>query len=143
MRIITVNLTVEMIREIATLTGKDGIYPSRSELVRVALREYLLQELKAAKQFAKFQAELQNISSMEKPIVLDHISIDEIVEIPNFDEIEEKEEPLGSEIEYKTEFQRNFQRMPTLQPPTLEQVGRVVDLGNKKLAIDGKVVTLK
>ena len=54
MRIITVNLPQSYIKAIDTLTGHDGLYPSRSELIRVVVREYLIREIDAAKAFQKF-----------------------------------------------------------------------------------------
>ena len=45
MRIITVNLPLSYVRAIEKLTGKNGMYPSRSELIRVAVREFIIKEL--------------------------------------------------------------------------------------------------
>ena len=42
------------------LVGEKGLYPSRSELPRVAIREFLIKELEAVKfftQFTKYYAE--------------------------------------------------------------------------------------
>jgi len=61
MRIITVNLPISYIKAIATLTGTDALYPSRSELIRVAVRDFLLSELEAAKQFQALQARKTHI----------------------------------------------------------------------------------
>jgi hypothetical protein len=55
MRIITVNLPIPYIKAIDSLTGQKGLYPSRSELIRVAVREFLIYELDSAKSFIKFQ----------------------------------------------------------------------------------------
>ncbi len=54
MRIITVNLPVSYIKAIATLTGQEGLYPSRSELIRVAVRDFLIREIEASKSFANY-----------------------------------------------------------------------------------------
>ena len=51
MRIVTVNLPEAFLKTIDTLCGDGGLYPSRSELVRVAIREFLVRELTAAKAF--------------------------------------------------------------------------------------------
>ncbi len=40
---------------IDTLTGKSGLYPSRSELIRVAVRDWLISELKDLEAFRKYQ----------------------------------------------------------------------------------------
>jgi Arc/MetJ-type ribon-helix-helix transcriptional regulator len=53
MKIITVNLPVNYINTIKTLVGDSGLYPSRSELIRVAVRDFLIKELKIAKNFPK------------------------------------------------------------------------------------------
>lgn len=44
--IVSGNITDSMQEKIKLLVGKDGIYPSRSEVLRVALREFLLRDLK-------------------------------------------------------------------------------------------------
>jgi Arc/MetJ-type ribon-helix-helix transcriptional regulator len=49
MKIVTVNIPKNYLDVIAKLTGEDGLYPSRSELVRVAVRKFLIKELKALK----------------------------------------------------------------------------------------------
>jgi antitoxin ParD1/3/4 len=50
MRIITVNLPVPYLKAIDALAGEGGLYPSRSELIRVAVREFLIKEMEIAKQ---------------------------------------------------------------------------------------------
>lgn len=55
MRIITVNLPVSFLKMIDGLTGEFALYPSRSELIRVAVRDFLINELQAAKNFTNFQ----------------------------------------------------------------------------------------
>lgn len=57
MRIITVNLPIQYIEIIKTMTGEDNLYPSRSELIRVAIKEFIVQEISNAKNFVKFQKE--------------------------------------------------------------------------------------
>lgn len=54
MKIITVNLPISDIKKIKKLVGVNGLYPSRSELIRVALRDFLVQELDIAKSFETF-----------------------------------------------------------------------------------------
>ena len=62
MRIITCNLPEQFLHIIDKLTGTDRLYPSRSELIRVAVHEYLVKELQSLDHFAK----LKNLKS-EKP----------------------------------------------------------------------------
>jgi hypothetical protein len=59
MRIITVNLPVSYLKMIDKLTGEDGLYPSRSELIRVAVRDFLIRELEAGKSFTTYQSNLK------------------------------------------------------------------------------------
>jgi len=49
MKIITINLPVQFINKIKGLVGDGALYPSRSELIRVAIREFLISEIKKAK----------------------------------------------------------------------------------------------
>jgi Arc/MetJ-type ribon-helix-helix transcriptional regulator len=57
MKIITVNLPVSDIKMIKGLVGENGLYPSRSELIRVAIRDFLVKELDMAKNFESFRTE--------------------------------------------------------------------------------------
>ena len=53
MKIVTVNIEEAYIEAIKKLVGEGGLYPSRSELIRCAVREFLLRELKTAEKFSK------------------------------------------------------------------------------------------
>ncbi len=53
MRVITVNLKIQSIERIKTLVGADSLFPSRSELIRVAIRDFLAKELEVAKNIPK------------------------------------------------------------------------------------------
>lgn len=53
MKIITVNLPSSFIEEMETMTGNESLYPSRSELIRVAVRDYLAKTIKRAEQVKK------------------------------------------------------------------------------------------
>ncbi|MFX1575506.1 MAG: ribbon-helix-helix domain-containing protein [Promethearchaeota archaeon] len=46
MKIVTINLPQEDVKAINKLVGEYKIYPSRSELVRCALKDYLIKELR-------------------------------------------------------------------------------------------------
>jgi Arc/MetJ-type ribon-helix-helix transcriptional regulator len=50
MKIITVNLPINYLKTMEGLVGENGLYPSRSELVRVALRDFLIREIEMAQQ---------------------------------------------------------------------------------------------
>lgn len=55
MRICTVNVPESYLEAIEKLTGDGGLYPSRSELIRVAVREFLIREIKMAKKLTKLR----------------------------------------------------------------------------------------
>jgi len=57
MKICTINVPETYIEAIAKLVGKDGLYPSRSELVRVAVREFLIKELRIAETMKRYGEE--------------------------------------------------------------------------------------
>jgi Arc/MetJ-type ribon-helix-helix transcriptional regulator len=54
MKIVTVNVPESYIHAIEKLVGENGLYPSRSELIRVAVREFLLKEIKMEEAMKKF-----------------------------------------------------------------------------------------
>jgi len=55
MKIVTVNVPEPYINAIDKLIGHDGLYPSRSELIRVAVRDFLLKELRMANNLSIYQ----------------------------------------------------------------------------------------
>ena len=65
MRIITVNLPTSYLGAMDALTGEDSIYPSRSELIRVAVRDFLIEELKTVNNKDFFNQENESKSPME------------------------------------------------------------------------------
>ena len=54
MKICTVNIPESYIDAMKKLCGAEGLYPSRSELIRVAVRDFLIKELKLADNMAKY-----------------------------------------------------------------------------------------
>ncbi len=74
LKIITVNLPVSYLKAIESLTGQEGLYPSRSELIRVAVRSFLIRELDAAKSFEKYQQSFQRQKAPE-PVIDDNLYI--------------------------------------------------------------------
>lgn len=87
MKIVTVNVPESYIDAIEKLIGENGLFPSRSELIRCAVREFLIKELKMAKNMNKYD---------NKP-ELDDFDEENFVRIPI--ENEKKEEP---QREFKT-----------------------------------------
>jgi Arc/MetJ-type ribon-helix-helix transcriptional regulator len=65
MKIITVNLPESYIKAIDNLIGEKAVYPSRSELVRVAVREFLIKELESVNSFSQLQNKIVKQSSVE------------------------------------------------------------------------------
>jgi Arc/MetJ-type ribon-helix-helix transcriptional regulator len=49
MKVVTINVHRSYLKAIEKLVGDDGLYPSRSELIRAAVRKLLLNELEEAK----------------------------------------------------------------------------------------------
>lgn len=78
MRIITVNLPLSYLKAIDSLTGETGLYPSRSELIRVAVRDFLIKELEAAKSFSKYQTQIQQFNDPgNQPVPAEHVKMKE------------------------------------------------------------------
>jgi hypothetical protein len=67
MKIITVNLPVGYLKVIDGLTGEKALYPSRSELIRVAVRDFLIRELEAAKSFTSIFPQNQIVPVQTQP----------------------------------------------------------------------------
>ncbi|MFX1313914.1 MAG: ribbon-helix-helix domain-containing protein [Promethearchaeota archaeon] len=62
MKIVTVNIPESYLDSIERLIGENGLYPSRSELIRCAVRDFLIKELKRANQMIKYkEAQIQDI----------------------------------------------------------------------------------
>jgi len=66
MKIVTVNLPVAYLNAIESLTGDDGLYPSRSELIRVAMKDFLMREVASVKNFLDWQEKEEEIQEREK-----------------------------------------------------------------------------
>lgn len=92
MRIITVNLPESYLKVIDGLTGGKGLYPSRSELIRVAIREFLIRELEASKSFQQFQQNKQNKTQKEPQKIDENL----FVQVPI------NEQSIDRVTEYKT-----------------------------------------
>ena len=55
MKIVTVNIPESYLESIERLIGENGLYPSRSELIRCAVREFLIKELRRANEMIKYK----------------------------------------------------------------------------------------
>jgi len=89
MKIVTVNVPESYIGAINKLIGENGLYPSRSELIRCAVRDFLLKELKLANNMAKYnEAEIDDFDD------------ENFVRVP-IESINEKSEPVREFKTYK------------------------------------------
>ena len=89
MKIVTVNIPESYIDSIERLVGENGLYPSRSELIRVAVRDFLLRELKHADNMAKYkEAEFEDFDD------------ENYVRVP-IKRLNEKDEPVREFKTYK------------------------------------------
>jgi len=89
MKIVTVNVPESYIDAINKLIGENGLYPSRSELIRCAVRDFLLKELKMANNMAKYnEAEIDDFDD------------ENFVRVP-IESINDKAEPVREFKTYK------------------------------------------
>ena len=84
------NLPLAYLKAIDNLTGAEGLYPSRSELIRVAVRDFLISELQTAKSFANYHEKKQKVQELPK--------IDENLYV----RIPVGNDPVDGQPEYKT-----------------------------------------
>ena len=89
MKIVTVNVPESYLGSIEKLVGEHGLYPSRSELIRVAVREFLLKELQMANHMAKY-----------KETKVDNFDDEHFVRVP-MKRLNEKDEPVREFKTYK------------------------------------------
>ena len=80
MKIITVNLPISYLKMIDNLVGDKALYPSRSELIRVAVRDFLIRELESMKTFTNFQSQ----APAQAPALPPHPELDQnlFVQVP-------------------------------------------------------------
>ncbi|MHA1804493.1 MAG: ribbon-helix-helix domain-containing protein [Promethearchaeota archaeon] len=90
MKIVTVNIPESFIDVIEKLVGENGIYPSRSELIRCAVRDFLLKELQSAK----------DLTLLNEPEFEESVKDDKYVKIP-IERIGENDEPIREFKTYK------------------------------------------
>ena len=90
-KIVTVNIPESYLDSIEKLVGDEGLYPSRSELIRVAVKDFLLRELKMADTMAKYKEEAEAEEEFDD---------DEFVRVP-VERLDEKDEPIREFKTYK------------------------------------------
>ncbi len=89
MKIVTVNIPESFLDSIEKLVGNNGLYPSRSELIRVAVRDFLIRELKMADNMAKY-----------KETEIEDFDDENYVRVP-IERLNEKDEPVREFKTYK------------------------------------------
>jgi len=89
MKIVTVNVPESYIDAIKKLVGENGLYPSRSELIRCAVRDFLLKELTLARNMSNRMSEPEHSLDDSK-----------FVRIP-IDSKDENDEPVRDFKTYK------------------------------------------
>ena len=90
MKIVTVNVPESYLDSIEKLVGEKGLYPSRSELIRVAVRDFLLRELKMANNMAKYR----------ETEIEDNFDDENYVRVP-IERLNENDEPVREFKTYK------------------------------------------
>ena len=93
MKIVTVNIPESYLGAINKLIGENGLFPSRSELIRVAVRDFLLRELKMAKNMAKYDKTEEEAEA--------DFDEEDFVRVP-IEKTNEKSEPIREYKAYKT-----------------------------------------
>ncbi|MFW9827511.1 MAG: ribbon-helix-helix domain-containing protein [Candidatus Thorarchaeota archaeon] len=89
MKIVTVNIPETYLDSIEKLVGENGLYPSRSELIRVAVRDFLLRELKIADNIARYkESEIEDFDN------------ENFVRVP-VERLDENDEPVREFKTYK------------------------------------------
>ena len=112
MKIVTINVPESYLGAINKLIGENGLYPSRSELIRVAVRDFLLRELKMAKNIAKYN----------EPETEEDFDDENFIRVP-IESINEKSEPIREYKTYKILKSLNFGN--TKGPGEIEFTGKI------------------
>ena len=89
LKIVTVNVPESYIESIKRLIGENGLYPSRSELIRVAVREFLIKELRSANEMIKY-----------KEVQVEKLDDKNFVRVP-IEKMDENNEPVREFKTYK------------------------------------------
>ena len=89
MKIVTVNVPESYLESIKRLIGENGLYPSRSELIRVAVREFLIKELRRANEMIKY-----------KEVQVEKLDEKNFVRVP-IEKMDENNEPVREFKTYK------------------------------------------
>lgn len=134
MKIVTVNIPEAYLDSIEKLVGDEGLYPSRSELIRVAVREFLLRELKMANNMAKYKEEkveeiddenyvrvpVERLNEKDEPIR--EFKTYKVIRRLSYDDQEQPKEDYG-EFTWKLEFNQTYDpSIPKYNPLSLTEL---------------------
>ncbi len=89
LKIVTVNIPESYLESIERLIGENGLYPSRSELIRVAVHEFLIKELRRANEMIKY-----------KEVEVEKLDDKNFVRVP-IEKMDENNEPVREFKTYK------------------------------------------
>jgi Arc/MetJ-type ribon-helix-helix transcriptional regulator len=89
LKIVTVNIPESYLESIERLIGENGLYPSRSELIRCAVREFLIKELRRANEMIKY-----------KEVEIEKLDDKNFVRVP-IEKMDENNEPVREFKTYK------------------------------------------
>ncbi len=89
MKIVTVNVPESYLESIKRLIGENGLYPSRSELIRCAVRDFLIKELKNANEMIRY-----------KEVKVEELDDKNYVRVP-IEKMDENNEPVREFKTYK------------------------------------------
>lgn len=89
LKIVTVNIPESYLESIERLIGENGLYPSRSELIRCAVREFLIKELRMANEMIKY-----------KEVEIEKLDDKNFVRVP-VEKMDENNEPVREFKTYK------------------------------------------
>jgi len=125
MKIVTVNVPESYIDSIEKLVGGNGLYPSRSELIRVAVREFLIRELKMADNMAKYKEEEVEAVDEDKYVripterlngdnqIVREFKTYKIIKRLNYDNQTQQKEDHGK-FTWKLEFNQTYDPNPSI-----------------------------
>lgn len=147
MRIITINLPETYIKTIEHLIGDKALYPSRSELIRVAVREFLIRELQSANQMENLIAKKDQII-YSQPKQTEIIIKEILMPNPITKQSNEDKKPAQSEIKPIIEKPKEIPKSPEdskqliNKPNSIQIPKEKKELDNEYAKVKARVKTL-
>ena len=118
MKIVTVNIPESYLESIKRLIGEDGLYTSRSELIRCAVRDFLIKELKNAEEILKYQK-----------VKTEEIDDKNFVRVPK-ENRDENNEPVREFKTYKIVSKLDYKESSDKKNPQGRKKKKLEPLGN-------------